>query len=650
MIPSNYAGEEARTHKYQEHNGLYHMLWSDQDDNPPTIEELSALIFSKLACDCEIYTSISAKEGKQKSRVILPLTQPLAGDDYLLAQECLNDWLVSHKITPDRASERTAQVCYLPNRGEFYANASQRDGIYFDPLSFFEGAIAKKKSAVVLSEHESQQKREQAKQKREQRKVAGFDSAIDEFNSLYQVEEILIKAGYGQKGNNFRHPNSESGSYSASVKDMRVHSLSSSDLLFTNGAGAHTAFSAFKVLFHGDDLSKALKDAGDNWLSINGETWNLVKQRENAQSKEVDTANFNQPYFNLKKFSLNGDSEAMKAQMLTDTYVLGELAILGQLTAFYAKPNSGKTLLTIHLLIEAINKGNIKGDDVFYINADDNFKGLLNKLQLAEKYKFHMIAPGFKDFNTIHFGNYLTQLMEANESRGKVIILDTLKKFTNIMDKNISSGFARQMRMFVTKGGTIIMLAHTNKNRDNDGKVVFSGTSDIVDDVDCAYTLDVNDNNSGLTEKAVIFENIKSRGDVAKQAAYKYLVKASDYEELLDSVCEISEGDAKIARAQIIMDELLSKNEDIIEAITDVINSGVTLKTELIRITKEQCGSSANKVSAALKAHTGKRYIDGHRWSEYKGEKHAKLYRLISINGASETAIRSYQQAKDGEF
>ena len=33
------------------------------------------------------------------------------------------------------------------------------------------------------------------------------------------------------------------------------------------------------------------------------------------------------------------------------------------------------------------------------------------------------------------------------------------------------------------------MLAHTNKNRDSAGKVVFGGTSDIVDDVDCAFTL-----------------------------------------------------------------------------------------------------------------------------------------------------------------
>ena len=52
------------------------------------------------------------------------------------------------------------------------------------------------------------------------------------------------------------------------------------------------------------------------------------------------------------------------------------------------------------------------------------------------------------------------------------------------MDKKLSSKFGRMMREFVSKGGTIIMLAHTNKNRYSNGKVIFSGTSDIVDDVD----------------------------------------------------------------------------------------------------------------------------------------------------------------------
>jgi len=62
------------------------------------------------------------------------------------------------------------------------------------------------------------------------------------------------------------------------------------------------------------------------------------------------------------------------------------LAIFGQSTIFYAKPNAGKTLMVIYLLKESIKAGKINGEDVFYINADDTYRGLVQKLMIAEKY------------------------------------------------------------------------------------------------------------------------------------------------------------------------------------------------------------------------------------------------------------------------
>ena len=86
----------------------------------------------------------------------------------------------------------------------------------------------------------------------------------------------------------------------------------------------------------------------------------------------------------LDRFILNGESEAMQAKMLKDKYILGHMAILGQFTVFYAKPNAGKTLLIIWMLIEAIKNGNIDAEDVYYVNADDHHKGITHKLSLAE--------------------------------------------------------------------------------------------------------------------------------------------------------------------------------------------------------------------------------------------------------------------------
>lgn len=653
LVPSSYKGEYGRTHKYQRDNGQYWCLWADLDIDPPTIEKLDNELGFYLGCNYEIYTSRSATKDKQKSHINIPLDEPLSGLRWAMAQVCLNDWLEEQGIKPDRASERTGQITYLPNRGEFYASASSRDVEYFDPCEHFKEEMDAKFLAIGTYNTELIARKAASKIKKEQRLAIGVDSPVDEYNDLYQVEDVLIKYGYVQHElhlDRFMHPASGTGSFSATVRNNRVHAMSAEDPLCTMRAeggslGAHDAFSAFTVLAHNGDTKAAIKDAGDNILFVGDEHWNKVKQREyKEEESKVEPHDFlgdNKPdtintddlkTFDMSKFSLNGTSAAMRKDMQEHKYVLGEIAILGQLTALYAKPNGGKTLLTIYLLIEAIKKGNVKPDDVFYINADDNHTGLVEKLELAEKYGFNMVAPGFNGFNSAELGLSLNHLMENNEARGKVIILDTLKKFTNIMDKSLASKFGTMMREFVTKGGTIIMLAHTNKNRDSDGKVIFSGTSDIVDDVDCAYTLDVNDDKGGVLDKSVIFEKIKSRGANVQEAAYKFLAIAQSYDALLNSVTPIDEYQVKEAKARIVMDELLTTNNDAIDSILELLNEGVTSKTDLIGRGASLCGISTAKIRKVLKAHNGSSFIDGHRWQEYKGDKAAKLYRVIHLD------------------
>lgn len=110
--------------------------------------------------------------------------------------------------------------------------------------------------------------REAAKKRREAIRAAnvgsGMQSLIHAFNAAYSVEDILVQAGYDQRGKHFRHPNSETGSFSASVKDGRVHTLSSADPLYTGGGGggAHDPFSAFEALFHQGARGSAQSGSG----------------------------------------------------------------------------------------------------------------------------------------------------------------------------------------------------------------------------------------------------------------------------------------------------------------------------------------------------------------------------------------------------
>ena len=255
FIPSDLP---TRNFKKQESNGKYSFLWIDIDETPPVLHVLDEALYSIIAdCQLLIYTSKSATEANQKSRALIPLDTPIICTDWVLCQQILNDKLEAKWITPDRAAERSAQLCYLPNRGGFYDSITVDRGELFKPLEAFANEIAEKQLAIVESEKAIQERCAKAEQRKAELKYTGGESSnlIDAFNSSYTVEDILIQAGYSQRGNSFCHPNSASGSYSASIDPTtgRVNTLSSSDPLYSNGKGAHDAFSAFTVLFHGGE-------------------------------------------------------------------------------------------------------------------------------------------------------------------------------------------------------------------------------------------------------------------------------------------------------------------------------------------------------------------------------------------------------------
>lgn len=285
LIPSTL---HSRSFAAQEQRGEYWALWFDLDTAPPSADALLAAMPEVIGvADFEVYSSRSATPELPKWRGLIPLSEPLSGGDWALAQEAINDRLEAQGITPDRVSQRTAQLCYLPNRGEHYQSHSKRDGVRFNALAELGAAIEAKRQQQREAEARLGAEREAAAAKRASLRMADAPDAIGAFNRAYSVQEVLAQAGYKQRGNTFCHPNSASGSYSASVRDGRVHTLSGSDPLYTGGGGggAHDAFSAFTVLFNGGDCGAALRDAGDNWLSVGGESWNKAKQREWAQQQ-----------------------------------------------------------------------------------------------------------------------------------------------------------------------------------------------------------------------------------------------------------------------------------------------------------------------------------------------------------------------------
>jgi hypothetical protein len=358
---------------------------------------------------------------------------------------------------------------------------------------------------------------------------------------------------------------------------------------------------------------------------------------KNTQTKPTES-----PAFPLKNYLVNDSLAEMEAQMLRDVFVLDGIALLGQLTAIYAKPNAGKTLTTIYMLIESIKAGRIKGEDVFYINADDSGNGLTAKVRIAVKYGFGMVAPSYGGFESDHLVKHLKQGIADDTARGQIVVLDTLKKFTDLMHKTKGSDFMKVAREFTLKGGTMIMLAHANKNRGADGKIVAGGTSDIGDDADCVYLLD--EVSKTETTKTVLFDSAKKRGNNVQELSFSYAMSSKNYDELLESVRILDFETTEKTKKDFIVNAKLEKDAVTIEVITDAINQGHHKQPDLLRYAKE-AGVSDAKCRKALKDYAGEKLSNSSFWRLAKGVNNDSIYYLLS---EKKSTSDDYENAKSG--
>ncbi len=149
--------------------------------------------------------------------------------------------------------------------------------------------------------------------------------------------------------------------------------------------------------------------------------------------------------------------------------------------------------------------------------------------------------------------------------------------------------FGITVREFIMKGGTLIGLGHTNKNRDTNNNLVYSGTSDIKEDVDCIYMMDIEEqktDSSGLQTTYIKLINQKLRGNNALEITYVYeKPKDMSYIGIVNSVYNI---DSDIySKEKILRDEenkythFINQYQDAVSLITNLLSTTESDKTEL---------------------------------------------------------------------
>jgi hypothetical protein len=302
------------------------------------------------------------------------------------------------------------------------------------------------------------------------------------------------------------------------------------------------------------------------------------KKNTTPKAKQDDTCN------ELTAYSLNGGIQKLKQELRTAVYLIDELAVVGELTIFGAPPNGGKTLLTIAGIIESVNAGRVDGSKIFYINCDDNQRGAISKTEILEPLGIEMVVPVLADREKtggvrFDLGVILQSKITNDKIDGEVIILDTYKKFMSVMNKDDQREFNIILRDFVTCGGTVIVLAHTNKNKNSDGHYVLGGTSDLKDDADCCWIIDPVDTEGG---RLYTFQFQKGRGVKGEDKCFFVpQIEEEDYTEryrmMLSSVEERDAGDRKDDRKR----ELSRAYHPAISLVREELAGGAMSRNEL---------------------------------------------------------------------
>lgn len=318
--------------------------------------------------------------------------------------------------------------------------------------------------------------------------------------------------------------------------------------------------------------------------------------------------------------------EQMEKEVQEQRPFLRGLALLGQSTVIYAAPNTGKTLWTMHALIDSVLQGDVDAKDIYYMNADDSGAGLLAKSRILGEHGIRMIGDGYNGFSADKFKPWLQTMIANDQVRGKIFIIDTLTRFFDTHQKGESRSFTKLIGQLTTRGGTFVGLGHTRKNPGLDGHAVYAGTADVVSDFHCVYMLEEISQGAGGAFKTIEFKNTKRRGDVKLKAAFSYSnTPTSDYRELLNSVKPANNEDVS---AIAILSEI-QKDSRAIAVVQSCIRRGIHTKQALCRTAFKEAGIARSKIEAMLPKYAGT--TPGiHFWNYTTGgERGAHVYKIL---------------------
>lgn len=438
-------------------HGRFYALWADIDDNrenQKTTEELFKIV-GTITNDANrfVYTSRSATEDNIKARIIIPLAETVSGTDFEIYQEILNDKLAKLGVVPDRATETANQICYLPNKGDYYDAHYSNDSSSLN-VTYWADDYQEKLAQLEQEEKERQQRRAKGEEKLKQRMESGCVSPKDAFNAAFPIELMLDTFGYIRRGKRWLSPNSESGVPGVTLRDngLKWQSMHGSDAgigeACKSGSGRFgDAFDLLVYYEHGGDFDAALKAVGEQF-QINGRSLtkhNQIAYMENQSKQEaINGFEFIEPCNdNEDKSSRSVFVDIRKLESCAPDWLIDGHIEKNTLNCLFGDPGAGKSFVAIDMALCVANGeewaglGTQKGG-VIYISGEGH-NGIKRRIDAWEKQ--HKIETPENRFNlstcpvllsdpdaAAMVGEEINRIVKDSGHTPSLIVVDTLAR------------------------------------------------------------------------------------------------------------------------------------------------------------------------------------------------------------------------------
>ena len=280
----------------------------------------------------------------------------------------------------------------------------------------------------------------------------------------------------------------------------------------------------------------------------------------------------------------------------------------GEWSVVFAKPNDGKTLITLTAVAQQISNGIIKGDDVFYFNLDDSRTGYLEKLKILKPLNVIVL-----DKDPIRI---MVDLINNNQAKDKIIIIDTLISICDTNNRQEIMSYSGFFERFTKLGGTVLTLAHANKYPDKNGVPILEGVGLIRNKAHCVFYLQKFDD-------IIKMVNIKKRTHVEVEVTFQIGKDPKNYTDLFNSVRTLTDEEAIKLFKDRKQDQLAIDHPTIVETIKETILNGVGQRTDLAKVVNDNTGDYKKTIYTVLDE------LEGKLWEMTRGPNNSKNYSLI---------------------